>query len=94
MKAFTKTEIADFLGEEPLWQFAEGKLVREWRFSDFVEAMAFVNRVAGVAEAAGHHPDIDIRYNRVTLGLVTHDAGGITERDADMAKRLSRDFPD
>ena len=94
MKALTTAEIADFLGEEPLWQFAEGKLVREWRFSDFVEAMAFVNRVAGVAEAAGHHPDIDIRYNRVTLGLVTHDAGGITERDADMAKRLSRDFPD
>lgn len=72
--------------------FAEGKLVREWRFKDFVEAMMFVNRVAAVAEDAGHHPDIDIRYNRVRLGLVTHDAGGITKTDADMAKRCSHEF--
>ena len=47
--------------------------------------MAFVNRVATLAEAAGHHPDIDIRYNRVLLGLVSHDAGGITGRDTAMA---------
>ena len=92
MKALTAAEIADFLGEESLWMFAEGKLVREWRFTDFVEAMAFVNRVAAVGEDAGHHPDIDIRYNRVRLGLVTHDAGGVTKRDADMAKRLSHEF--
>ena len=93
MKALTESEIAAFLGEEPRWMLADGKLLREWRFTDFVEAMAFVNRVAAVAEEAGHHPDIDIRYNRVRLGLVTHDAGGITKRDADMAKRFSREFP-
>ncbi len=93
MKALTEAEIGLFLGEEPLWLFAEGKLVREWRFTDFAEAMTFVNRVASVAEEIGHHPDIDIRYNRVRLGLVTHDAGGITKRDADMAKRFSREFP-
>jgi len=92
MKALTESEIAAFLGEEPRWMLADGKLLREWRFTDFVEAMAFVNRVAAVAEEAGHHPDIDIRYNRVRLGLVTHDAGGITKRDADMAKRFSREF--
>ena len=51
--------------------------------------MEFVNQVAPLAEAAGHHPDIDIRYNRVRLALVTHDAGGITTRDTDMAASLS-----
>lgn len=93
MTALTESEIAAFLGEEPLWIFADGKLVREWRFTDFAEAMAFVNRVATVAEEVGHHPDIDIRYNRVRLSLVTHDAGGVTKRDADMAKRFDHEFP-
>ena len=93
MKALTNDEIADFLAREPLWIFAEGKLLREWRLKDFLAAMAFVNRVAAMAEDAAHHPDIDIRYNRVRLGLVTHDAGGVTARDASMAAQLSRKFP-
>jgi 4a-hydroxytetrahydrobiopterin dehydratase len=92
VKALSEAEIADFLNQTPDWAFAEGKLVREWRFKDFVVAMEFVNRVAALAEEAGHHPDIDIRYNRVRLGLVTHDAGGVTERDAAMAARLSKEF--
>ena len=75
--------------ELPEWAVRDGKLVREWKFPDFNEAMLFVNRVAAVAERANHHPDIDIRYNRVLLGLVSHDAGGITERDAAMAKELN-----
>ncbi|MGH9597366.1 MAG: 4a-hydroxytetrahydrobiopterin dehydratase, partial [Edaphobacter sp.] len=57
-----------------------------------VEAMAFVNKVAASAEAAGHHPDIDIRYNQVALGLVSHDAGGITTRDIGMAGQIDRKF--
>ncbi len=56
------------------------------------EAMAFANRVADLAESAGHHPDIDIRYNKVRLGLISHDAGGITTRDAKMAARLGREL--
>jgi len=92
MKALSEAEIADFVGRTPPWLFAEGKLIREWRFKDFVAAMEFVNRVAVVAEEAGHHPDIDIRYNRVRLGLVTHDAGGVTERDAAMATKLSEEI--
>ena len=92
MKALTDAEMTALLEREPLWVLAEGKLVREWKFKDFVAAMAFVNRVAEVAEEAGHHPDIDIRYNRVRLGLVTHDAGGVTARDAEMAERLTREF--
>ena len=92
MKPLTDDEIADFLVHEPLWMSCECKLVREWKFKDFVAAMEFVNRVAALAEDAGHHPDIDIRYNRVRLGLVTHDAGGVTPRDASTAARLSHEF--
>ena len=91
-KALTTSKIESVLRENPDWQLRGGKLVREWMFGDFVEAMVFVNRVAGLAEAAGHHPDIDIRYNRVLLGLVSHDAGGITDRDAAMANRISKEF--
>jgi 4a-hydroxytetrahydrobiopterin dehydratase len=87
-KALTPAEIEKVLKTHPSWKLQAGKLVREWTFKDFVEAMAFVNRVATVAETAGHHPDIDIRYNRVLLGLVSHDAGGITQRDAAMAGRI------
>ena len=93
MKALTQSEMAEFLSSQPLWCLADGKLVREWRFKDFVAAMEFVNRIAIVAEDEGHHPDIDIRYNRVRLGLVTHDAGGVTERDARLATLFSSEFP-
>ncbi len=89
-KALTQPEIEEVLRMHPDWKLQGGKLVREWTFKDFVAAMAFVNQVAGIAEAAGHHPDIDIRYNRVQLGLVSHDAGGITQRDAAMAANLSK----
>jgi 4a-hydroxytetrahydrobiopterin dehydratase len=85
-------EIEEVLRARPEWHLEGGKLVRKWTFKDFVEAMAFVNRVAAVAEAAGHHPDIDIRYNQVVLGLISHDAGGITKRDATMAGRIDKEF--
>ena len=69
----------------PLWSLEGGELVRTCTFENFVEAMQFVNGVAELAEGAGHHPDIDIRYNKVRLALVSHDAGGLTERDFDLA---------
>jgi len=67
------------------WTLAGGEIVREISFKDFVMAIAFVNRVAAEAEAAGHHPDIDIRYNVVRLALVSHDAGGLTQKDFGLA---------
>jgi 4a-hydroxytetrahydrobiopterin dehydratase len=88
-QTLTEQELLELLRELPEWAVEEGTLVRFWTFADFVEAMAFVNRVAQIAEQAGHHPDIDIRYNRVKLGLVSHDAGGITARDARMARQLN-----
>ncbi len=88
MKRLTVDEIADLLVKRPAWKMVDGLLVREWMFADFVAAMKFVNEVAAMAEAAGHHPDIDIRYNRVRLGLVTHDVGGISRKDAAMVDDL------
>jgi 4a-hydroxytetrahydrobiopterin dehydratase len=93
MPPLTQPEIDSLLKSQPGWKYEGGKLVRDWTFPDFVAAMTFVNRVAEIAEAAGHHPDIDIRYNNVRLGLVSHDAGGITSRDADMASQLDSKFP-
>jgi len=72
----------------PLWKLEEGELVRHFQFDNFVEAMQFVNGVAEMAEGAGHHPDIDIRYNKVKLALMSHDAGGLTERDFDLAAAI------
>jgi 4a-hydroxytetrahydrobiopterin dehydratase len=69
----------------PHWKLEGKEIVRRFEFADFVAAMAFVNQVAEKAEKAGHHPDIDIRYNRVRLGLISHDKGGLTERDMKMA---------
>lgn len=91
-RTLTATEIEDVLRAHPEWMLKDGKLVREWIFSDFPAAIAFVNRIAVIAEDAGHHPDIDIRYNHVSLALVSHDAGGITERDATMAARITAEL--
>jgi 4a-hydroxytetrahydrobiopterin dehydratase len=93
MPALTKPEIDDLLKSQPGWKIDDGKLVRDWTFKDFVAAVGFVNQVAELAEAAGHHPDIDIRYNHVRLGLISHDAGGLTKRDATMASQLNKHFP-
>ena len=89
MSALSQTEIELRMKTLEGWQIQAGELVRTFQFKDFVAAMAFVKRVAGLAEQAGHHPDIDIRYNKVRLGLVTHDAGGITAKDFDLATRAS-----
>jgi 4a-hydroxytetrahydrobiopterin dehydratase len=70
------------------WSRRGDALVRTYQFRNFSQAMEFVNRVAGLAESAGHHPDIDIRYSKVTLSLSTHDAGGITSNDLSLAKAI------
>ena len=69
------------------WQIENGELVRTFQFKDFSAALDFVNQVGKAAEDAGHHPDIDIRYNKVRLALVTHDAGGLTAKDFDLAAK-------
>jgi 4a-hydroxytetrahydrobiopterin dehydratase len=77
----------------PKWKLEQGELVRSATFGDFMQAMEFVNHVAAFAEGANHHPDIDIRYNQVRLALVTHDAGGITQSDIDLASTIDNELP-
>lgn len=71
------------------WHEESGALEREFEFRTFAEAVAFVTRVASVAEAENHHPDLDIRYRRVRVRWTTHSAGGVTERDHVLAERTS-----
>ncbi|HVJ07997.1 MAG TPA: 4a-hydroxytetrahydrobiopterin dehydratase [Acidisarcina sp.] len=69
----------------PDWNLEQHEIVRTFSFPDFITALQFVNRVGENAEALGHHPDIDIRYNKVRLALTSHDAGGLTEMDFSLA---------
>ena len=90
MNALTAQEAASRLTALPGWQIVKGELTQTFSFKDFLAALAFVNRVGEQAEKAGHHPDIDIRYNKVRLGLVTHDAGGLTAKDFELAAVIDR----
>jgi 4a-hydroxytetrahydrobiopterin dehydratase len=81
-------EVASRLRRLP-WEREGDEIVREWRFEDFAEAVAFVNRVAETAEDANHHPDILLHgWNKVKLLLTNHSAGGLTEMDFTMAARF------
>jgi len=81
------------LARLPGWARAGRAIARTYRFEDFRGALAFVNRVGAVAERQQHHPDIDIRYNEVTLSVWTHDAGGLTERDFRLAAAIDAERP-
>ena len=72
------------------WQLQGEEIVRQFAFKDFVESMKFVNKIAEIAESAQHHPDIKINWNKVTLNLTTHDSGGLTQNDFDVAKRIDK----
>ena len=72
----------------PGWERRGDEIVKTFTHKDFAAAMAFVNRVADAAEAANHHPDIDIRWNKVTLALSTHSQGGLTDSDLQLARRI------
>jgi len=87
MEKFTDEQILEELSQgAPEWSALGDSITRAYQFADFLESMAFVNEVAEAAEAAAHHPDILIRWNKVSLTLSTHDAGGVTEKDFEMAK--------
>ncbi len=86
----TDAEVEAALADDggPEWHLIAGKLIKTVACDDFVAALAYVGEVGRLAEEANHHPDIDIRYNRVTLALVTHDSGGITQADLDLARAI------
>lgn len=79
---------AQLAAHRPGWQVHETSMERTFTFPDFVGSMGFVTQVALLAEKAFHHPDIDIRWNRVTLVLSTHSEGGLTSKDADLAAAI------
>lgn len=88
MSILTQAEREIFSAGHPEWAL-QGKVVsRTFSFADFTEAMGFVTRVALAAERAFHHPDIDIRWNKVTVALTSHDVGGLTGRDTELAARI------
>jgi 4a-hydroxytetrahydrobiopterin dehydratase len=72
----------------PHWPLINGKLQRELRFANFVEAFAFMTKVALIAEAMGHHPEWSNVWNRVTIALTTHDTGGLSDLDLELARRI------
>jgi 4a-hydroxytetrahydrobiopterin dehydratase len=88
MPKLTSAQIKAALPAVPAWQRRGAVIRRTYEFKDFVVAMKFVNAVARAAEKAWHHPDIDIRWNKVTLALTTHDAGGLTEKDFALARKF------
>ncbi|HWD55718.1 MAG TPA: 4a-hydroxytetrahydrobiopterin dehydratase [Acidimicrobiales bacterium] len=90
-----ESEVDRALEEQHLhWTRAGGELTTTVKLHDFAAALAFVNAVGAVAEAANHHPDIDIRWNTVRLALTTHDSGGITLLDLALAAAVDRIRPD
>jgi 4a-hydroxytetrahydrobiopterin dehydratase len=89
-KKLDESKIQASLSSIPKWKLEKGELVQNATFDDFKQAMTFIKHVAELAENAGHHPDIDIRYNKVRLALVTHDAGGITQKDISLARDIDK----
>lgn len=87
-RRLAKAEILEALATLPAWRMAATGIEREFHLKSFVDAIGWVNQIAEIAEARQHHPDLDIRYDRVRVFLTTHDAGGITERDIELARAM------
>ena len=86
----TPIEIQSHLAELTDWVLEDNSIKTTLTFKNFIEAIDYINKVVEPAEAAGHHPDICISYNRVTISLTTHDAGGLTRKDFTLAQTLSQ----
>jgi 4a-hydroxytetrahydrobiopterin dehydratase len=88
MAPLSEDRIADRLAELPAWDRVGDEIVRTYELPTFPDAIAFVTRIADLAEAANHHPDLDIRWRRVKVALTTHDQGGLTDHDFDLAVQI------
>lgn len=87
MAVLSEQELTEQLAGLEGWEARDGALRKRFAFGDFAAALAFANRVGGAAEAANHHPDLAVGWGYVEVAWVSHDAGGITERDVQMASR-------
>ena len=88
-QALSESALADAVAKLPGWSIERGKLHREFRFPDFVRAFGFMSAVALVAEARNHHPEWFNVYSKVVVDLTTHDAGGVTGKDVELAKTMN-----
>jgi 4a-hydroxytetrahydrobiopterin dehydratase len=88
-RKLSEEEIRQALAGVPGWTLEQGKLHRQFRFGSFVEAFGFMSRVALIAEKMDHHPDWSNVYSAVSIALHTHDAGGVTEFDFELARRIN-----
>jgi len=84
----SEEEVENALIDLPEWELQGRDIVRVYEFKNFVESIEFVNAVAALAESANHHPDIDIRWNKVRIKLSTHSKGGLTRLDFELAEKL------
>ncbi|MGF1487670.1 MAG: 4a-hydroxytetrahydrobiopterin dehydratase [Prochloraceae cyanobacterium] len=84
------SQIQENISQLANWELVGKKIKSVREFKDFIEAIDFVNKLVEPAEKAGHHPDLEISYNKVTVCLTSHDAGGLTEKDFEMAKTISQ----
>ena len=89
MEKLTSSEIKTAMASVPDWKKRGAAITRTFEFKDFVAAIKFVNSAAKIAEKEWHHPDIDIRWNKVTLTLSSHEAGGLTKKDFTLAKKFN-----
>ncbi|HEY9635412.1 MAG TPA: 4a-hydroxytetrahydrobiopterin dehydratase [Coleofasciculaceae cyanobacterium] len=89
VQLLSDTEIQERASQLEGWMVEGKKLQTTRQFKDFVETIAFVNKIVEPAEAAGHHPDLKISYNKITITLTTHDAGGLTSKDFDLAQVIA-----
>lgn len=90
LEKLSEDDIRERLNDLPGWELREGKLYREIRFGDFIQAFGFMSRAALVAEKMNHHPEWFNVYNRVEISLATHDVGGISEKDFALAQAMDR----
>jgi 4a-hydroxytetrahydrobiopterin dehydratase len=90
MRLLTEQEIADGLGRAAGWERAGAAITRTVKLGDFRDAILYAGAVAHLAQAANHHPDIAISWNTVTLTLSTHSAGGLTDKDFELASQISQ----
>jgi 4a-hydroxytetrahydrobiopterin dehydratase len=84
----TDDEVRDGLARLPGWRREGDEIVREYELETFPAVIELVQRIAALAEEANHHPDLDIRYRRLRVALTSHDEGGLTQRDLDLAQRI------
>jgi len=94
MAKLSEDQIAEKLKALPGWEYKNSAISKMFKFKEFLHGIEFVQKVAEIAEAADHHPDISINYTRVTFSCSTHDAGGVTDKDFKLAQNIEIAFKD